>query len=108
MEVLQICPSQQRALLFDFRVVDPNASTIVRFETHKVQPRFPYHVVFLVHVECLNNTIKCTVIDEGVAVLVMSLSCWKGPGLPTLLKSMTMLTTFDGCSFQPHDIIPSL
>ena len=38
----------------------------------------------------------------------MSLACWKDLGSPTLLKSMTMLIAFDGHSFQPHGIIPSL
>ena len=53
-------------------------------------------------------TIKRTVIDEGAAAFVMSLSCWKGLGSPELSKSMTMLTAFDGRSFTPHEILPSL
>ena len=53
-------------------------------------------------------TIKHTVIDEGVAASVMSLSCWKGMGSPKLSKSVTMLTAFDGKSFRPHSILPSL
>ena len=61
-----------------------------------------------IHVECLNMTIKRTVIDEGIAASVMSLSCWKGLGSPELSQSATMLTAFDGISFQPHEIIPSL
>ena len=97
-----------RALLIALQVVDPNPSTIVRFETHKVQPHFPYHVDFLVHVECLNNTIKCTFIDEGVVASVMSLTCWKGLGSPMLSKSMTMLIAFNGCSFWLHGVLPSL
>ena len=62
----------------------------------------------LIHIECLNMTIKRTVIDEGVAASMMSLSCWKGLGSPDLSKSATMLTAFDGRSFRPHDILPSL
>ena len=58
--------------------------------------------------ECLNNTIKCTVIDEGVAASMMPLACWTGLGSPTLSKSMTMLTTLDGNSFLLHGILPSL
>ena len=53
-------------------------------------------------------TIKRTVIDEGASASVMSLSCWKGLGSPELSKSMTMLTAFDGRSFRPHGILPSL
>ena len=53
-------------------------------------------------------TIKRTVIDEGTVAFMMSLSCWKGLGSPELSKSTTMLFSFDGISFQPHGILPSL
>ena len=62
----------------------------------------------LVHVECLNMIVKRTVIDEGTVASVMSLSCWNGLGYPELPKSVTMLTMFDGRSFRPHGILPSL
>ena len=38
----------------------------------------------------------------------MSLSYWKGLGSPKLSQSVIMLTAFDGRSFQPHGILPSL
>ena len=47
-------------------------------------------------------------IDEGIAAFVVSLACWKGLGSPKLSKYTTMLTVFDGRSFRPHDILPSL
>ena len=50
----------------------------------------------------------CIVIDEGDDTSVMSLSCWKGLGSPTLSQTANMLTTFDGRLFQPHGILPSL
>ena len=53
-------------------------------------------------------TIKRTVIDEGATTSVMYLSCWKGLGSPELSKLVTMLIAFDGRSFRPHDILPSL
>ena len=68
----------------------------------------PYYMSLFIHVECLNNTVKCTVIDEGAATSVMSLSCWKGLGSAELSQSTTMLTYFDGRSFRPHRILPSL
>jgi hypothetical protein len=37
----------------------------------------------------------------------MSLTYWKAIGSQTLPQSSTMLTTFDGCSFHPHDIPPT-
>ena len=81
---------------------------MIKFETMGVQPHFPYYMSLLIHVECLNNTIMHTVIDEGIVAFVMSLSCWKGLGSPTLSQSTTMLTTFDGRSFRSHEITPSL
>ena len=94
--------------MYALGLVDPNSSIVVRFQTHEVQPRFPYHVAFLVHVECLNNTIKCTIIDEGVVTSMVSLACRKCLGSPVLSKSMTMLTVFVGRPFWPPNIIPSL
>ena len=52
--------------------------------------------------------VKCTIIDEGATAFMMSLSCWKGLGSPELSQSATMLSAFDGRSFQPHGILPSL
>ena len=52
--------------------------------------------------------VKRTMIDEGAAPSVMSLSCWKGLGSPKLSKSATMLTAFDGRSFRLHGLLPSL
>ena len=108
LEVLQSFPSQRKALLFSLGVNDDNSSSVIKFETTGLQPRLPYYVSLLIHVECLNMTVKCTVIDKGVAASVMSLSCWKGLGSPELSKSMTMLTVFDGRTFRLHIILPSL
>ena len=72
-----------------------------------LQPHFPYYMPLLIHVECLNMTIKCTVIEEGTTSSMMSLSCWKGLGSPELSQSTTMLTTFDGRLFRPHGFLPS-
>ena len=95
-------------MLSSLGVNNDDSSSVIKFETVGLQPRFPYYVSLLIHVECLNMIIKRTVIDEGVAASVMSLSYWKGLGSPELSKSATMLTTFDGRSFRPHGIIPSL
>ena len=95
-------------MLHALGVVDSNPSTVIKFKTHEVQPLFPYYVPLLVHVDCMNNTIKCTVIDEGGPASVMSLACWKGLGSPMLSTSRTMLNTFDGRYFWLHGILPSL
>ena len=95
-------------MLATLGVIDSNVSSVIWLNTHDVQPRLPYHVDFQVHVECLNNIIKRTIVDEGVATSMMSISCWQGIGSPTLYISMTTLTSFNGCSFRLHGIIPSL
>ena len=107
LEVLQSCPSQRKALLFVLGVNDDSSSFVIKFETMGLQPCLPYYVSLLIHVECLNMTVKRTVIDECVAASIMSLACWKGLGSPKLSKFTTMLTTFDGRSFRLHDILPS-
>ena len=95
-------------MLSTLGVYGDDSSLVIKFETAGLQPRLPYYVSLLVHVECLNMIVKCTVIDEGATASVMSLSCWKGLGSSKLSKSVTMLTNFDGRSFRPHGILPSL
>ena len=108
LEVLQTCPSQRKALLSALGVNDDNSSSIIKFETVGLHPHLPYYLSLLIHVECLNKTVKHNVIDEGAAAFMVSLACWKGLGSPELSKSATMLTAFGGRSFRSHDILPSL
>jgi hypothetical protein len=44
---------------------------------------------------------------DKLQVYVMSLSCWKAIGSPSLSRSMIMLTAFDGHYFRPHGILPT-
>ena len=74
LEVLQTCPTQRKALLYALGVGDDSSPSMIKFETHGIQPRVPYYMSLFIHIECLNNTIMCTIIDEGVAFYVMSLS----------------------------------
>ena len=53
-------------------------------------------------------TFKHTMIDAGTVASMMSLSCSKGLGSLELSQSATMLTYFDGRSFRPYEILPSL
>ena len=41
LEVLHTFPLQRKALLNSLGMVDSHPSTVIRFETHKVQPLFP-------------------------------------------------------------------
>jgi hypothetical protein len=87
--------------------LDPCGSKVIKFNVTDVKPCLPYHVAFQIHVEYIKITTKHIVIDEGVMTCMMSLTYWKSIGSLTLTQSMTMLTTFDGNSFQPHGILPA-
>jgi hypothetical protein len=54
-------------------VLDPCGSKVIKFHGTDINPRFPYHVEFQIHVGYSKYTIKRIVIDEGVATFVMSL-----------------------------------
>jgi hypothetical protein len=107
LEVLQTYPSQRNALLSTLGALDPSGSKFIKFDVTNVKPRFPYHVALQFHVGYSKYTIKHIVFDEGATTCVMSLFCWKSLDSLTLSQSLTMLTTFDGRSFRPHNIIPS-
>ena len=96
LEVIETCPPQRKALLSSLGVANGSSPSVIKFETHGVHIGFPYYVSLLVHVECLNNTIKRIVIDEGTVASMISLSCWKGLGSTMLSKSGNMLISFDG------------
>jgi hypothetical protein len=100
-----MCPSQRKSFLYDLGSQDPCGSKVIKFDIIYVKPFFLYHVAFQIHVDYSKYTIKCIVIDEGVVTCVMSLTCWKDTGSPTLSQYPTMLITFDGHYFHPHGII---
>ena len=58
LEVLQSCPSQRKDLISALGVNDDNSSSMIKFETTGLQPRLPYYVSLLIHVECLNMTVN--------------------------------------------------
>lgn len=99
LKVLQMHLSQRNAFLSALGSLDLCGSKVIKFDIMDVKPCLPYHVAFQIYVEYTKYTIKRIVIDEGVATCVMSLTCWKSIGSPTLSQSTTMLTAFDGRSF---------
>jgi hypothetical protein len=105
LKVLHTCPSQRNTLLSSLGSIDPCVSKVIKFDVMDVKPRLPYHVAFQIHVEYTKNSIKHTIIDEGVAMCVMSLTYWKAIGSLNLSQYMNMLTTFDGRSFKAHIIL---
>ena len=53
LEVLQSFPSQRKDFLSALGVNDDNSSSVIKFETIGLQPRLPYYVSLLIHIECL-------------------------------------------------------
>jgi hypothetical protein len=87
-----------------------NLGTIM-LDTTDLKPHLPYHIAFQIVVahptKTFTQNIFRTVVDEGASTCVMSLACWKAIGQPVLSPLPTLLTAFDGHSFQSHGIIPS-
>jgi hypothetical protein len=94
-------------LLYDLGSLDSCGSKVIKFDVTNVKPHLPYHMAFQILLKYTKFTIKHTIIDEGAKKCEMYLTCWKSIGSPTLSQSMTMFIAFDGCSFQPHKILPT-
>jgi hypothetical protein len=108
LEVLQHCPSQRQALLSAIGGVDPKDSNLVSFDHKGYDPQLPAQLAFLVQVKALNKTVHRTIIDEGASTCIMSMSCWKTLGSPTLSRSSTTLKAFDGRIYTPYGILSNL
>ena len=106
LEVLQSCPTQQSTLLSVLGVQDLSNSNTISFSTQG-KPRLPPYVPIHIHVAYKGINIRRMVVDEGASTCVMSLSCWKGLGSLEIVPSQSMLKTFDGHVFKPHDIVPA-
>jgi len=84
LEVLQSCPSQQKALLSAIGGIDPYGSNLICFDMKNHVTCLPHHISFLIHVIINEKIIHRNVIDEGASTCIMSISCWKEIGSPTL------------------------
>jgi hypothetical protein len=71
-------------------------------------PRLPPQLAFQIQVVVENKNICRTVIDEGASTFVMSVTCWKDIGSPTLTESHNTLKAFNGIGFKPYGVLPSL
>lgn len=49
-----------------------------------------------------------TIMGEGASTCIMSMSCCKALGSPSLTQSLMMLKSFDGRGFKPYEMINSL
>lgn len=83
-------------------------SNLVAFDHKGYDPQLPARLAFLIQVKSLNKTVHRTIIDEGASTCIMSMSCWKTLGSPTLSRSATMLKAFDGRTYTPYGILNNL
>jgi hypothetical protein len=75
LEVLQSCPTQQKALLKAISGIDPTDTNLIIFDLEYHIPRLPPQLAFQVQVIVSNKNICRIVIDEGALTCVMSLTC---------------------------------
>jgi hypothetical protein len=108
LEVLQSCPAQRKALLKATSGIDPTDTNLIVFDLEDHIPRLPPQLTFQIQVVVSDKNICRTVIDEGASTCVMSLACWKAIGSPPLNESQNTLKAFNGSSFKPYGVIPSL
>jgi hypothetical protein len=107
LEVLQSCPTQQKALLKAIGGIDPTDSNLIVFDLEDHIPRLPPQLAFQIQVVVSDKNICRTVIDEDASTCVMSLACWKAIGSPPLNESQNTLKAFNGSNFKPYGVLPS-
>jgi hypothetical protein len=101
LKVLQSFPAQRKALLKAISGIDPTDTNLIIFDLEDHVPRLPPQLAFQIQVVVENKNICRTVIDEGASTCVMSVTCWKSIGSPTLTESHNTLKDFNGTALNP-------
>jgi hypothetical protein len=105
LEVLQRCPAQRKDLVQAIGVVDFADASLLYFDPKNSESCLPHNIALQISVGCLGKNVHRTVLDEGASTYIMSYSCWKALGSPTLAALQTVLKAFDGHLFTPHGIL---
>jgi hypothetical protein len=108
LEDLQSCPIQWKALLEAIGGIDPMNTSLIIFDLEDHIPRFPPQLAFQIQVIVSDKNICRTVINEGASTCVMSFTCWKAIGSPSLNESQNTLKAFNGSGFKAYGVLPSL
>jgi hypothetical protein len=108
LEVFQSCPIQWKALLKDIGGIDPMDTNLIIFDLEDHIPRLPTQLTFQIQVIDSDKKICRTVINEGASTCVMSITCWKAIGSPSLIESHNTLKAFNGSGFKPYGVLPLL
>jgi hypothetical protein len=88
--------------------IDPTDTNLIVFDLEDHIPRLPPQLAFQIQVVVTDKSICRTVIDDGASTCVMSFTCWKAIGSPPLNESQNTLRAFNGSSFKPYGVLPSL
>jgi hypothetical protein len=74
LKVVQIYPTQQKALLKAIGGIDPIDTNLIIFDLEDHIPRLPPQLAFQIQVIVFDKTICRTIIDEGALTCVMSIT----------------------------------
>jgi hypothetical protein len=108
LEVLQSCPTQRKVLLKNIGGTNPIDTNLIILDLEDHIPRLPPQLAFQIQVVVENKNICRTVINEGASTCVMSITCWKAIGSPSLTESHNTLKSFNGIGFKPYGVLPSM
>jgi hypothetical protein len=108
LEVLQSCPTQRKVLLKAIGGIDPTDMNLIIFYLEDHIPSLPPQLTFHIQVIVSDKNICRMVIDKGASTCVMSLTCWKYIGSPSLNESQNTLKSFNDSVFKPYGVLPSL
>jgi hypothetical protein len=108
LEVLQSCHAQRKALLKSIGGINPMDTNLIIFDLEDHTLRLPPQLAFQIQVVVENKNTCRIIIDEGASTCVMSTTCWKSIGSPSLTESHNTFKDFNGSGFKPYGILPSL
>ena len=108
LEVLQIFPSQRKALLSEISGIDPTNSSLLTFDLDNFVPQLLHQIALVIEVGNNGLNIHKSIVDEGASTFVMSSACWKAIDSPALTSSPNALEAFDGRESKPLGVLASL
>jgi hypothetical protein len=107
LEVLQNCSSKIITMVPSIGAMDPKNLNMITFNLYYFKERISHHLTLKIQISVGGKNIHHTILHEGASTCVLSFPCWKALGSPKLTLSPTTLKAFDGCGFQPHEVLQS-
>ena len=72
LEVLKMCPMQQKSLLAALGVLDPSNSNLITFDIDNGDIGMPSTIAFQILVSIQNLVVHWCIVDEGASTCIMS------------------------------------